>query len=541
MSSSMNIVSLFLDQVQAQPNALVLKVPQRSFGGRLSYQTRTFQALNQEIDATARYLLDQGIAPKHRVLLMVKPGLEFLQLVFALFKIGAVPILLDPGLGLRSYLKSIQHSQVDALIGIAKGLVLSFVCCRYFPKLKKRILIHRGFQSKIRPYLSSATFELYPTQGTDLAAILFTSGSTGAPKGVCYQHRHFMAQVAAIQKAYAIKPGTVDLPLLAIFTLFNPVLGCLSVLPELDASQPAKLNPKKIIQAILENKVQSSFGSPTLWDKIGDYCLDKKIDLPCMERILIAGASLSPQLLKKLKNILPGGEVYTPYGATEGLPISNISGKTLLEKEPPRHVFAGTCLGQPVDGVRVKIIKLEEGPIEGMKGAKVLRPGDIGEIIVQGPMVTDSYDQLPQATLLAKIRDGQTFWHRMGDLGYLDTEGYLWFCGRKVELVQTQEGPLYTEPCERIFRDDPRVQRVALISLGKNKGGAALVIEPRDGFFPKNKEERLLFKQDILRIAQKFPASQAISAIFFENKMPLDIRHNAKIHRLRLRDKYSIE
>lgn len=535
----MNIVSLLLEQVQARPKALVIKVPQRSFWGKLRYQSRTFEALNQEIDATARYLVHRGIAPKQRVLLMLKPGIEFLQLVFALFKIGAIPILLDPGLGLKSYLKSIAHSKVDALLGIGKGIGLSWVCYNSFGQLKKRILVGRGFQAAIRPYVSNVPFEIYPSQSKDLAAILFTSGSTGAPKGVCYQHKHFRAQVAAIQKTYAIQPETVDLPLLAIFVLFNPILGCLSILPELDASKPSALNPKTLVQAILDNKVQSSFGSPTLWGKIADYCVENRITLACMQRVLIAGAPLDLGLLKKIKSILPAGEVYTPYGATEGLPISNIAGKERLCKEPPKDVFAGTCLGKPVEGVRVNILQPEEGPVSSIVDAKVAALGTVGEIIVQGPMVTDSYDELPQATLLAKIPDGQTFWHRMGDLGYLDTEGNVWFCGRKAECVQTEQGPLYTEPCERIFRDDPRVQRVALIALQRARQEAALVIEPKEQFFPKNKAEERALATDILKMAQRFGFSSSITAVFFERKMPVDVRHNAKIHRLKLRDKYA--
>lgn len=538
MPPSANIVSLFLDQVQAQPEALVLKVPQRSLRGKLRYTSYSFGDLNSKVDATAHYLLDQGIMPGYRVLLMLKPSLEWLQLVFALFKIGAIPILLDPGLGLKSYLKSISHSQVDALIGIAKGLVLSYLCPKAFPVLKKRIWVSPFFQQTIQAYLKKGPFEVYPSQPEDLAAILFTSGSTGAPKGVCYQHRHFRAQVEAVRKTYRIEPGTLDLPLLAIFILFNPVLGSVSILPEIDASQPAQLKPERIVQAILDNGVQTSFGSPALWMKLADYCISKHITLPSLKRILIAGTAPSPGLLRKLKSILPKGEVHTPYGATEGLPITSIDGRTVLETEPSKAVFAGTCLGKPVEGVGIRIIAPQEGCISHLQETVLLEPGAVGEIIVQGPMVTERYDQLSLATALAKIQDKRGFWHRMGDLGYMDVDGFLWFCGRKVEAVKTVHGLLYTEPCERIFRDDPRIHRVALIAFGSEGKAAALVVEPKKGYFPKNTAEHLAFSQELLRLAKRYPTSQAIEAVFFEPSLPVDVRHNAKIHRLKLRQKY---
>ncbi len=538
MPSSANIVSLFLDQVQAQPEAIVIRVPQRSLGGSLRYASYSFGDLNSKVDATAHYLLNKGILPGYRVLLMLKPSLEWLQLVFALFKIGAVPILLDPGLGLKSYLKSIQHSTVDAIIGIAKGIVLSHLCPKAFPALKKRIWVSYSFQKTIQTYFKKGPFDIYPSLPEDLAAILFTSGSTGAPKGVSYQHRHFRAQVEAVRSTYRIEPGTIDLPLLAIFILFNPVLGSVSILPEIDASQPAQLKPDRIVQAIRENGVQSSFGSPALWAKIGEYCLSKKLTLPTVKRILIAGTALNPGLLRQLKSILPNGEVHMPYGATECLPISTVDGKTVLEKEPSKAVFAGTCLGKPVAGVTIAIIAPQEGCISHFKEAVLLDPGAVGEIIVQGPMVTEQYDHLACATALAKIPDGNGFWHRMGDLGYIDADGFLWFCGRKVEAVKTTHGLLYAEPCERIFRDDPRIHRVALIALGPEGKSAALVVEPKKGYFPKNTVERLAFSQELLRLAKRYPTSQAIEAVFFEKSLPVDVRHNAKIHRLKLRQKY---
>jgi len=182
-----------------------------------------------------------------------------------------------------------------------------------------------------------------------------------------------------------------------------------------------------------------------------------------------------------------------------------------------------------------KIIAIEDGPIPTLADARELETGEIGEIIVCGPVVTKTYDQLPDATLRAKIRESgpaeETLWHRMGDCGYLDGEGRLWFCGRKAERVETASGTLHTEICEAIFRGHPQVGRCALIGLGERGAQRpALVIEPK----PASVKAAWALARELHALARQHPATASIETIFFREKFPVDVRHNAKIHRLAL-------
>jgi acyl-CoA synthetase (AMP-forming)/AMP-acid ligase II len=367
----------------------------------------------------------------------------------------------------------------------------------------------------------------YPSRPDDLAAILFTSGSTGAPKGVCYEHRMFEAQVRLIRETYGIRPGEVDLPLLPIFALFNPALGMTTVVPEIDPRRPADVDPAKIVQAIQQEGVTNSFGSPTLWRKIGDHCVRNGITLPSLRRVLCAGAPVPAPLWKASTSFLPNGRLHSPYGATEALPVATISSAEI----DPTSV-RGACVGRAVAGIEVKPIAITDGPIATIPDARELPVGEIGEIIVRGPVVTQTYDELPEATRAAKIRDASgAVWHRMGDCGYIDASGRLWFCGRKVERVVTPAGTFFTEPCEQVFRQHPRVKRCALIGIDRPAGRRpAIVVEAR----LEDTREQRRFARELQALAEKHEHTRAIRVFYFHRHFPVDVRHNAKIHRLTL-------
>jgi acyl-coenzyme A synthetase/AMP-(fatty) acid ligase len=139
---------------------------------------------------------------------------------------------------------------------------------------------------------------------------------------------------------------------------------------------------------------------------------------------------------------------------------------------------------------------------------------------------------LPSETKLSKIEDGGFFWHRMGDMGWMDEDGFLWFCGRKVERVHTNEGVLETVCCEAIFNQLERVSRSALIDLGE--GSVGIVIEPEAEYYPKTHPERESFKKILRDCALGDPMTASIKEFFFRKQFPVDVRHNAKIHRLSL-------
>lgn len=542
MSAASENVARYLPELAAsQPEADAIRVPRgRLSAGPIDYLTLSARELNAEADAWAWRLQRAGVHRGDRVLVLVRPGLPLIAIVFALFKSGAVPVVIDPGMGRKNFLECVRRTAPDILLGIARGHFASWLFRDAFRSVRKRILVRGGATSR----LASGSVPPFPTASTsdrELAAILFTSGSTGAPKGVCYEHGMFEAQVRQIREVFAIQPGEVDMPLLPIFALFNPAMGMTTVVPMLDPTRPASLDPAHMVRAIQQNRVTTSFGAPVLWGKIARHCVEHGIILPTLRRVLMAGAPVSPAVFADMRRACPNALLHSPYGATEALPIATIeSAEVLGTAESPGTAQdttrgRGTCVGRPVPGMEVRIIALTDDSLPDIASARDVATGQIGEIIVRGATVSRSYDHLPAANASGKIPDGETVWHRMGDLGYFDDRRRLWFCGRVAERVESARGPLFTECIEPVYNVHPAVDRTALLGFGQRGSQTpAIAVEAKPEARPKDSSARRAFARQLRELAMANPGSPDIRVFYFVDAFPVDVRHNAKIHRLSL-------
>jgi acyl-CoA synthetase (AMP-forming)/AMP-acid ligase II len=521
-----------------EPDALATLTP-LSVGpdGKVVHARCTFRRLDQESDAAARIFHAEGIAAGTRTLLAVRPGHDLIVTMFGLLKLGAIPVAIDPGMGWSPFLRCVRHTEPEALVGVRAAVWLSRTPLPAFRSLRARLTIGTTRWRRLREQCASAEPRpLADVSAASPAAILFTSGSTGAPKGVDYTHGMLDAQIELVRRTYRLQPGEVDMPMLPLFALFNPALRVATVTPLLDPSRPASADPAPIVAAMLAEKVTTSFGSPAVWGRLADHCERRGLHLPSLRRVLIAGAPVPDGLLAQLRRLAPQAQVHTPYGATECLPVSTITSAELFgaHGEAARRGH-GTCVGRAVEGVEIRVIREVDGPLRTLAETTACAPGEIGEIIATGPSVTRAYHRLPEATAAAKIADGERIWHRMGDLGALGTDGQLRFLGRRAEKVRTARGDLPTEAVEPAFRVHPDVARCALVALGgKAPFRPALVVEPREGRFPADAGDRERFIAGLRACAQGNAAATQVETFLFQAKLPVDVRHNAKIHRLRL-------
>ncbi|MCY2966639.1 MAG: fatty acid CoA ligase family protein [Planctomycetota bacterium] len=486
----------------------------RDKSGRVTYSQLTFSQLDSESDALAAGLIKMGVAPGDKLVLAVRPGIEFIALTYAMFKAGGVIVLVDPGMGPKRVFGCLDQVEPDGFVGLPLVQFLRVLNGRRFSKARFNVTVggrrfwggktyrellelgrSRLLSDKKPNDSESSRWTLVERRRSDAAAIIFTSGSTGPPKGVVYEHGMFAAQVDAIRDFYGIEPGGIDVPGFPLFGLFNAAMGVTTLIPEMDAARPATVDPAKIVEAIENQGATQGFGSPAIWRRVGRYCADRGITLPSLRRVFSAGAPVPEKVLAQMTATLvtPGAKMFTPYGATEALPVASISSQEVLEETVLKtRRGAGTCVGRRFPGMDLRIIAITDEPIPSIQDARELPRGQIGEILVRGPVVTREYYRLPQATASAKISDGETFWHRMGDVGYLDESDRLWFCGRKSQRLETDQGPIYTDQVEPVFNTHPRVARTALVGVGPRPSQRpVLVVELESGTWSRELEREL--------------------------------------------------
>ena len=507
------------------------KKPRRDHFGKREYAAVTFSELDQDSDRIAAVLQREGVKPGMRLALMVRQGIDFISLVFALYKTGATLVLIDPEqFHVRIAFPAVQD-QCQQVFSFPHGI---------------------GTEGRlVQPFFKP---ENPQTKLDDPAAIIFTSGSTGVAKGVLYTYRMFKTQVEQISERLRIKPGGIDLVGFPFFGLFNAGMGTTAVIPDMDSTKPGSVDPKLFLEAADDWRITQSFGSPALWNRVVDYCLKNNRKIETLKRAVIAGAPVSFDLLRRFRQILPDdAEIITPYGATESLPLAAIESREVLEETCQKTKLGlGVCVGKFFDKpLEHRIVPVLDGPIRNLNDVKTMQQGEIGELLVSGPQCSPRYVTRTEANEYALVEgeNGQ-MWRRVGDVGYFDEQDRFWFCGRKSHRVETAAGPMFSIPCEAISNESPKVFRSALASVPLSRDYVppenlterakafrnswrepVMIVEPAPGKEPENEVEEEAFCSEILAILHQSPITASINRVFICEKFPVDVRHNAKINR----------
>jgi acyl-CoA synthetase (AMP-forming)/AMP-acid ligase II len=535
-----NIASYLTRTAKTQPHKRAVVCPAgRDKKGRIAYSHLTFIQLDQESDCLARGLAAAGVTHGTRTVLMVKPSLDFFTLIFALFKTGAVPVVVDPGMGIQRMVGCFKSSRPEAFIGIPLAHVVRTVYPGFFKTVKTWITVGRrwfwgGLTLEQLRRSPGRSYACAKTGRGDTAAILFTTGSTGPAKGAVYSHGNFDAQLKQIQTHLNMSSDEIDLSTFPLFALFYPALGITSVIPKMDPTRPARVNPERIIEAVDNQGVTNMFASPALLNRVGRYGQQKGLKLTSLKRVISAGAPVSADNIERFNTLLnDGAEIHTPYGATEAVPIISIqSGEILTETRQLSEKGYGICIGRPINNIDIRIIRISDDAIERWTDDLTVSQGEIGEITVKGALVSRMYFENPAADALAKIKEGTEIRHRMGDLGWMDEKGRLWFCGRKSHRVISAEETLFTIPCEAIFNNHPRVFRSALVGVGPRLQQRPIIVvelEKTETGLSLRKLEK-----ELLGMAAANKLTKSIQTVLFHKAFPVDIRHNSKIFREKL-------
>lgn len=529
-----------------------------------NYATTTFGALDADATRIARGLATWGVPQGTRLALLVRPGIDFVALVFGLLRAGMVVVLVDPGLGRKNLIRCLAEARPEGFVAVSLAQAARLWLRRKFPLARWNVTVgKRWFWGGITlPQLreigtqGSSENLLVKTHADDSAAIIFTSGSTGPPKGVLYTQRMFDTQVAEIQRTYDIQPGGVDLACFPLFALFNSAMGVTTVLPEMDFSRPASANPKTLVATANDWQVTQAFASPAVWRMLGEYCAKTSDRISTLKQVFSCGAPVHASVLRStLACVAANATMHTPYGMTESLPVATIEAAEVLGETAARtDIGGGVCVGRRFESIDWRIIRITDDPIESIGDCEELAEYEIGELIVRGPQVSPRYVTRTLHNASTKIMDqragpstaptggGDTpahcnkfgqhdIWHRTGDVGYLDEHHRFWYCGRKSQRVETALGPLYTECVEAVFNSVPMVRRSALVGVGpRGRQVPAIFVELEK--LQRTADWHLHLKT----FASAHAATQQIEHFFDYPSLPVDIRHNAKINREFLTD-----
>lgn len=539
-----NVAGALAWQAQRRPDAIAIHYPVRSLFKGVHYAACSYRQLHELSDAYARGMTEYGIVAGTRTALMLRPGLDFFAVFFAMFKAGVVPVLIDPGMGLPALKQCLNEAGPQAFIGTGKAQLArkwfgwAQETCQLVVTTGPALGLGGISLKQLRTLGGSGADEvLHPAKPDEMAAILFTSGSTGIPKGVVYCHRHFNAQVDMLQQAFDIQPGEVSLPTFPPFALFDPALGMTTVVPQMDPARPAAANPALLVAAIDQFQVTNIFASPALLDTLSRYTEQQGKRLWSVKRVISAGAAVPLRIVRRMATALANdARIHTPYGATECLPVSSACNLELDSRvQAKTESGEGIFVGKPIAPNEVRIIAISDDPFTDLSETMRMPPGMPGEIIVFGPSCTATYWARKSATRLARIADGKgNFWHRMGDVGVLDGQGCLWYCGRLAQRVETGTETLFPDQVEGIFNQHPDAARTALVGVGATGRQIPVLCVEIAGKLAAVDYERVHF--DLLQLAQAHALTRNIRTVLFHPGFPVDTRHNSKIRREELAD-----
>ena len=476
----------------------------------------TFSELDSRVATFAQALVQHGVEAGERVAVLVPPSIDLIALVYACWRIGAVTVIADRGLGLNGLGSAVKSSRVQHLVGI-RSAVIAARTLRW--ALRASLIDLKSLQKSMQ--LEGLKQLGRPEPKDDaMAAILFTSGATGPAKGVRYTHSQLGAQRDILQRVYNITDADSFVAAFAPFALFGPALGITTGLADMDVTSPATLTAKALDDACRATQATMVFASPAALVNVLKTASSNVNSLHQVRLVMSAGAPVPIETLRHMQKLCPQAEMHTPYGMTEVLPVADLS----LQQREDVGEGSGVCVGRAVDGCNVKVVSIDGGISE-------LPIGVTGEIVVSAPWMSLGYNRLWLTQQNARFESDGFTWHRTGDVGHIDGDGNLWIEGRVVHMIHTADGSMTPVPLEVACEKISGVKRAAAVGIG-DKGVQQLVMVLETDQAKEDPAPDQLAAQ-----VREALAGLDVVAIWETKKLPVDIRHNSKIDRTALAQK----
>jgi olefin beta-lactone synthetase len=515
-----------LDRRADDHDVAMIEMTERGVGRSIS-----FAALDADVRRVAAGLVAQGVAKGDRVALLVPPGIDLTVCVYACWRMGAVVVVVDAGLGARGIGRSLKSATPRYLIGIPRALVAA----RALGWPGRRISIGSLAPAAAKALGVWSSLDLLRRAGdgrplpptpadSDFAAVIFTSGATGPAKGVSYRHRQLQAQRDVLARLYDITADDGFVAAFAPFALFGPAMGVPSVVPDMNVTAPGTLRAVALADAAAAIGASLVFASPAALTNViataGDLTARHRQALARVRLLLSAGAPVPSAVLHAAAGLVPNAELHTPYGMTEVLSVSDIT----LAGIDAAGAGNGVCAGRPVDEASVAISALDDAG--RAIGALTTDAGVVGEVCIRAEHAKDGYDKL----WVTQHRSEQSAeCHRSGDVGHFDAEGRLWIEGRMIHIIATAHGPVTPVGIEQAVESLPGVDQAAAVGVGPSGTQQVVVVVA-----PRARPRRPDLAPGPLAEQVRALAGVDVAAVLIVPALPVDKRHNSKIDRTRV-------
>lgn len=460
--------------------------------------TISYGTLKEAVDRLASGLKKLHIEPGDRVAVML-PNLPHFPIVyFALLKIGAVGVPFSITAQAEEIRQILKETEAKAIVYLqafrdeVREAVQGVTSCKHF-----LVLSPNPQAGEIRlPYLmetSEPLCETYTPESNETALILYTEGSKDSLKGVELTHENILANVKSCVEFFRV---TVSDGIMGTVPLFHPFGQILVIHTFLYAGASivlhSKFSPGEIVKSIQAHKLTYFIGFPFMYEALVEYSQSQSINLPSLHYCLSCGETLRQETMDAFESRF-GIPILEGYGLCEGGVVSFNS--------PQQERWAGS-IGLPLPGIEMKIVDEED---------REVRPGQVGEIIVQGPNVMKGYFKRPEATKEA-LRGG---WLHTGDLALLDETGLGFMVAKKKDVIVKSGFHIYPAEVEKHFITHPKIAEAVVVGLPDPVQGeeihACVVLKPG-----QNAEERELIEY----LKERIPLYQCPKTVVFTTSLP---------------------
>ena len=501
----------------------------------------TFGELDELVQRTAEGLFGTGgVQVGDRVAVMIPPGVDLAIALYACWRMGAVPVLIDGGLGPAQMGAAMKVAHPNHLIGIRRALAAARtlrwpgrrIAVEPTHRVARRLL---GVEHDLASLQDAPSVPLPAVDPDAEAAVVFTSGATGPSKGVRYSAARIDTQIRTLVEQYNISADDSLVAAFAPFALYGPAMGIPSTVPDMDVSSPGTLTAATLLDAVEAVDASLVFASPaailSVLETLDELGARDRTALDHVRLLLSAGAPVPSHVLRAaVDRLVPNAAAHTPYGMTECLPVADIDLVSLESLGPDALHHLGVCVGMPVDSVELLIDPLDE--IGVPTGLPTSEPGLLGEVRVRAAHQRLGYDRLWHTTHLASPADGT---HATGDIGTIDADGRLWIGGRTGHVIRTATGPVAPTPIERAVDMLDGIRRSAAVGVGP-AGAQVVVVIAETSDAGRRPCQSSLDRIDRIRAAVAEATGLDVAACLEVPSLPVDRRHNSKIDRTHLAD-----